>query len=179
MQDSTPTPMPASVPASGSALAPASMPSSAPAHAFSEEIRTEFQQWVRRPDHTNRARMTSEKHRILRMFLRTPALRPVTKLEIDICTQVHGYRLDEDPASNKVWRLRDSGHPQDREVILEACAFEMIIRAHCQHAHPGKNKTFDLIREKYYGITKEEVSECLIYERTKYELSISIGCMGS
>ena len=62
--------------------------------------------------------MSSEKHRILQMFLRTPALRPLNKLEVDIRTQVHGYRLDEDPLSNKLGRLRDSGHEYDREVIL-------------------------------------------------------------
>ena len=83
----------------------------------------------------------------------------MNKTENDIRTQVHGYRLDAYPGSNTLWRLRDSGHYQDREVILEDHAFDIIFRAHCQHAHPGKNKTFDLIRERYYGITKDEVSK--------------------
>ena len=46
----------------------------------------------------------------------------------------------------------------DRKVIPSESAFDTITTIHCKHAHPGKNKTFDLIREKYYGITKEEVS---------------------
>ena len=32
------------------------------------------------------------------------------KIEADIRTQVHGYRLDMDPSSNNLWRLHDSGH---------------------------------------------------------------------
>ena len=130
-----------------------------PIPAFSEDVRAEFYEWIRRPEHMNRARMSYEKQRILTMFLRTPSLRPLNKVENDIRIQVHGYQLDEDPGSNTLWRLRDSGHHQDREVILEDLAFDTIIRAHCQHAHPGKNKTFDLIRERYYGITKDKVSK--------------------
>ena len=93
------------------------------------------------------------------MFLRSPNLKPSNKIEADIRTQLHGYRLDNDQASNTLWRLRDSGHHEDRKVVLEDGAFETIVRIHCQHAHPGKNKTFDLLRERYYGITKEEVSK--------------------
>ena len=60
--------------------------------------------------------MSLEKDRILRMFLRTPNLRPPNALEADIRTQVYGYRLDADPASNTLWCLRASGHTEDRKV---------------------------------------------------------------
>ena len=134
----------------------------APVQPFSAEIRNEFYQFIRRPEHTNRARMAYEKQQIIRMFLQTPGLQPTNKLEKDLRSQVHGYRLDQDPTSQKLWRLRDSGHAEDRQVISADRAFDTITTVHCQHAHPGKNKTFDLIREKYYGITKEEVIIMLI-----------------
>ena len=101
--------------------------------------------------------MAPEKYRLLEMFLRTPELRPSNKLEADIQTQVHGYQLDIDPTSNTLWRLHDSGHMEDRKVISEDIAFNTITGVHYQHAYLGKNKTLDLVREKFYGITKEEV----------------------
>ena len=64
---------------------------------FTPEVQAEFYQWIRQPDHTNRARMSPEKHRILLMFLRSPDLRPRNRVELDIRTQISGYRLDEDP----------------------------------------------------------------------------------
>ena len=121
---------------------------------FTPEVRAEFYEWIRKPELTNRARMSHEKDRILRMFLRTLNLRPSNALEADIRTQVYGYWLDTDPANNT--RLRDSGHAEDRKVVLEDTAFETITAMHCQHAHLAKNKTFDLIRQKFYGITKKK-----------------------
>ena len=47
----------------------------------------------------------------------------------------------------------ESGHAEDRKVVPKDAAFKKL---HCQHAHPGKNKTFDLIQQRFYGITKEE-----------------------
>ena len=38
------------------------------------EVHAEFYKWIRRPEHTNRARMSPEKQRLL-MFLRSPSLR--------------------------------------------------------------------------------------------------------
>lgn len=128
-----------------------------PIQAFPDDVRAEFYRWIGRPEHTNRARMSHDKRRILRMFLRKPDLKPSNKMESGFRTLVHKYRLDNDPTSNTLWRLRDSGHSQDRKVIPEDLSFDTITRMHCQHAHPGKNKTFDLVRERYYGITKEEV----------------------
>ena len=118
----------------------------------------EFYQFIRRPEHTNRARMSYEKQQVIRTFLQMPELQPANKLEKDLRSQVHGYRLDEVPTNKTLWRLRDAGHKEDRKVIPSESAFDTITTMHCKHAHPGKNKTFDLIREKYYGITKEEVS---------------------
>jgi len=69
----------------------------------------------------------------------------------DVRTQLHGYRLDVDLMCNTLWRLRDSGHIKDR-VVSGGMAFDTITRIYCLHAHPGKNKTLDLLREEYYGI---------------------------
>jgi len=82
--------------------------------------------------------MSAEKRRLMQLFLRIPTLRT--------------------PMCNTLWRLRDSGHIKDRQVVSEDMAFDTITRIHCLHAHPGKNKTFDFLREEYYGITKEEIS---------------------
>ena len=76
------------------------------------------------------------------MFLRIPTLQPSNKIEDDLRSQLHGYRLDENPRSNTSWRLRDI---KDRNVVLEEMAFDTIAQIHCQHAHPGKNKSFDLL----------------------------------
>ena len=65
------------------------------------------------------------------------------------------------PMSNTLWRLPDSGHIKDHQVVPEDMAFDTIIRIHCKHAHTGKNKTFDL-REEYCGITRGEVSSCIL-----------------
>ena len=130
-----------------------------PIQPFTPDVQAAFHQWIRRSEHTNRARMSPEKHRILLMFLRTPDLKPRNRIEADIRTQLHGYRLDEDPTSSILWRLRDSGHTDDRKVILEDSVFHTITGVHCHHAHPGKNKTFDLVRQRFYGITKVEVSK--------------------
>ena len=60
-----------------------------PVPAFSPEIRSDFYEWIRHPYHTNRARMSIEKQQILQRFLRTPGLKPVSKLERDLRSQVH------------------------------------------------------------------------------------------
>ena len=60
---------------------------------FTPEVRAEFYEWIRKPELTNRARMSHEKDRILRMFLRTPNLRPSNALEADIrIWLLAGYR---------------------------------------------------------------------------------------
>jgi len=51
--------------------------------------------------------------------------------------------------------LRDNGHIKDRQVVPEDMAFDTITRIHCLHAHPGKNKIFDFLREEYYGLQKK------------------------
>ena len=78
------------------------------------------------------------------MFLRTSELRPNNKIEADTRTQVYGHRLDMDLSSNTLWRLHDSGHTGDQEVISDDITFIT------------RDKTFDLIQERFYG-TKEEV----------------------
>ena len=65
---------------------------------------------------TNRARMSSEKQQMLQTFLHTLGLKQSPKFESDLPSQLHGYRLDHDPTKNTLWRLRDSGHSQDRKV---------------------------------------------------------------
>ena len=42
-----------------------------------------------------------------------------------------------------------------RKVVSEDKTFDIITRTHCQHAYPGKNKTFDLVRQDYY-LTKSD-----------------------
>jgi len=63
--------------------------------------------------------MSAEKRRLMQLFLRIPTLKPTNKYEIDLRTQLHGYRLDTDPMCNTLWRLRDSGHIKDRQVVSE------------------------------------------------------------
>ena len=131
------------------------------------EVPAEFQRWTRRPEHANRARMSPTNYCLLIMFLRAPELklRPSNKLEADFRTQVHGYRLDIDPTSNTLWRSHDSGHMEDRKVISEDIAFNTITGVHCQHAHPGKNKTFDFVR--FYDINNKRRSKTnLIFLKT-------------
>ena len=61
--------------------------------------------------------------------------------------QLHGYRLDVDPMCNTF----------------------TITRIRCLHAHPGKNKTFDFLREEYYGITKK------LYSFYSFNILMSLG----
>ena len=101
--------------------------------------------------------------------------------ESDLHSQLHGYRLDHDSTKNTLWRLRDSGHSQDRKVVPEAQALDTIATLHCQYAHPRKNKTFYLLREEYYAITKEEVNMIVFWTLTimyVFMLSILIGYIG-
>ena len=62
-----------------------------PVEPFTAEVRANFDRYIRRPEHTNRARMSDEKHRIIQMFLHTSTLKPSNKLEVDLRSQVHGY----------------------------------------------------------------------------------------
>jgi len=64
---------------------------------FTAEVRANFDRFIRRPEHTNRARMSAEKRCLMQLFLRISTLKPTNKYEIDLRTQLHGYRLDADP----------------------------------------------------------------------------------
>ena len=74
-----------------------------PVPPFSPEVRSEFYEWIRHPDHTNQR------------FLCNPGFETSNKIgKKDLRSQVHGYRrLDIDPTKNTLWRLRDSGHSKD------------------------------------------------------------------
>lgn len=102
--------------------------------------------------------MSAEKQQMLQRFLRALGLKPSTKFKLNLSTQLHSYRLDHDPSTNTLWRLRHRSHSKDRKVVLEDLIFDTIPTVHGRHAPLGKNKTFDLIRTASYGITKEEVS---------------------
>ena len=66
--------------------------------------------------------MPYEKQPIIRMFLRTPGLQQqINKPEKDLRSQVHCY---QDPTSQKLWWLRNSGHAEDRQVISVDSAFD-------------------------------------------------------
>jgi len=84
--------------------------------------------------------MSAEKRRLMQLFLRIPTLKPTNKYEIDLRTQLYGYRLDADPMCNTLWRLRDSDHIKDRQVVSEDMAFDTITSIHCLHAHLGKKE---------------------------------------
>ena len=66
---------------------------------FTLEVQVEFCRWIQGSEYTNRAGVALEKHSLLLMFLRTSELRLNKKIEADIRTQVHGYRLDMDPSA--------------------------------------------------------------------------------
>jgi len=96
-----------------------------------------------------------KKRRLMQLLLRILTLKPTNKYEIDLRTQLHGYRLDADPTCNTLWRLRDSGPMKDRQVVSEDMAFDTITRIHCLHAHPGKNKTFDFFEKSIMELQKK------------------------
>jgi len=114
--------------------------------------------------------MSAEKRRLMQLFLHIPTLTPTNKYEIDLRSQLHGYRLDADPMCNTLWRLRDSGHIKDRQDM----AFDTITRIHCLHAHPGKNKTFDFLSRRVLWNYKRRGK--LLY--SFYSL-MSLGSMGT
>jgi len=66
--------------------------------------------------------MSTETHRLSQMFLRIPTSKLLNEIELDLRSQLHGYPLDEKLRSNTLWRLRDSGRTNDREVVLEEMA---------------------------------------------------------
>jgi len=96
--------------------------------------------------------MCAEKRRL---FLRIPSLKSTNKYEIDLRTQLHGYRLDADPMCNTLWRLRDSGHIKDRQVVSEDMAFVSITRIHCLPAHPGRIKSLIFFEKSIMELQKK------------------------
>ena len=126
----------------------------------------------------NRARMSHEKdNNTLRMFLHNLNLRPSNAPEADRYSFPGIWlpdRLDADPASNTLWRLRDSVHTEDCKVVPEDAALDTIttIHSHCQHHTPGRIRPSTLSDKSFIvTITKEEVCIIIIasiFNCTKY-----------
>lgn len=54
-------------------------------------------------------------------------------------------------------------------------AFDVISKVHDEFGHDGKNKTFEVIEERYYGIIRDDVSYyCLLHLLYKYTTANSV-----
>ena len=71
----------------------------------------------------------------------------------------------ENESNNAVKRRHYNGNMRDRQE--DWLAFGTLVGIYCKHAHPRKNKTFDLLDEGYYGVKK--TTEVIIVSKSLHE----------
>ncbi|EXU94631.1 integrase core domain protein, partial [Metarhizium robertsii] len=103
---------------------------------------------------TNRERIEYTKWRELHILLDNPDRKPRNQTESRL---KHRALSEFELINNRLHRRPDSKHPEPRYVVPENEAFDTIANQHLRLLHAGKNKTWEAVQQKFYGITRADV----------------------
>jgi len=98
-----------------------------------------------------------------------PEAKPIAQSDDE---RQHQYNQRGDARSSyqvidgQLYRKPSDPQEQPRYVVCEHEVFERIKTVHLQLGHAGKNKTFEILQKRYYGITRAETIWLLKHCRT-------------
>lgn len=122
--------------------------------AFDESAAVDFLSYISNPTHSNRERLTYERKCALIHYCAHPEDKGVTKTERNTRTRSTEYQL----TGGQLFRKPSHQHPEPRLVVLGDDTFATVVREHHCLQHAGRDKTWNAVDKKYYGITKKEVA---------------------
>ncbi|KAF5120961.1 SCAN domain-containing protein 3 [Metarhizium anisopliae] len=121
---------------------------------FPNDVRSAFKSYIESPAYTNRERIEYTKWRELHILLDNPDRKPRNQTESRL---KHRALSEFELINNRLHRRPDSKHPEPRYVVPENEAFDTIANQHLRLLHAGKNKTWEAVQQKFYGITRAAV----------------------
>ncbi|KAI9882095.1 MAG: Rad2 nuclease, partial [Watsoniomyces obsoletus] len=130
-----------------------------PREPFTGQTEELFDRLINDPEHKNKARVNHEKKLSYRHWLRNPTDRAVGS------TSEKQKQYNEKNRALTLFELRDGqlwrrAHCKEpaKYVVCTYEVFERIKATHLQLEHAGITKTFQALQERYYGISKDEVT---------------------
>ncbi|KIN08866.1 hypothetical protein OIDMADRAFT_48707 [Oidiodendron maius Zn] len=122
---------------------------------FPNDVRIAFQSYVQGPGYINRERVPYEKWNRIHVHLDTPDLKPDNATDSRLKYRAHTeFQL----VNNKLFRRPDSMFLNLRYTVPESEVFDTIANEHLQLLHAGQIKTWAAVQQKYYGISRQEVT---------------------
>jgi hypothetical protein len=121
---------------------------------FPNEVRNAFEAYIHSPIYTNRERIEYIKWQYLHILLDNPDKKPENQTESRL---KHRALTEFQLINNKLYRLSDSRFPELRYVVPESEVFDIIAGIHQQLLHTGKNKIWEAIQRRFYGIKRQDV----------------------
>lgn len=119
-------------------------------------IEHEFLEWLRNPENAerNKFRISHEQRREYKAFLTDPTRKGTNpKLRNWRNRAINNFALQD----GQLYHL-GGAKSNLRKVIMMDDVWEFVWPLHVQGGHMGRDKTWAEVRDKYYGITKEEVA---------------------
>ncbi|KFY81192.1 hypothetical protein V499_00018 [Pseudogymnoascus sp. VKM F-103] len=124
---------------------------------FPYDVRTAFEAYISSPTYYNREQFSHQKWSQIRTILEDPtAFTPHNKESINLKHHtLSSFKL----VNNKIYKQSDKRSDKQhlRYVFQKAEVFDVIAQEHLKLLHAGRNKVWPIIRQKYYGIKREDV----------------------
>ncbi|KFY75310.1 hypothetical protein V499_04706 [Pseudogymnoascus sp. VKM F-103] len=124
---------------------------------FPFDVRTAFEAYISSPTYYNREQFSHEKWSQIHTILEDPAaFIPHNKESTNLKHHtLSSFKL----VNNKLYKQSDrrSDKQHLRAVVQKAKVFDVIAQEHLKLLHAGRNKVWPTIKQKYYGIKREDV----------------------
>ncbi|CEJ92864.1 hypothetical protein VHEMI08492 [[Torrubiella] hemipterigena] len=122
--------------------------------AFPNDVRKAFDEFIHADSYNNRERIEYSKWVRLHIHLDQSNLVPETQTDSRLR---HRAYSEFELINKKLYRQPDKRFTKSRYVVPESEAFDIIANKHLQLLHTGQDKTWDAIKQQFYGIKREEL----------------------
>ncbi|KAH0604070.1 uncharacterized protein H6S33_007101 [Morchella sextelata] len=141
---------------------------------FSSNARVAFELYYSRSENRNRFYLTEPEHSLPFAFCLNRAKPAKSAREDDFKSRA---KKEFFLCDVKLFKRRIDGSTDGaRYVIRPNEVFDAIVAAHCSNQHPGIDKIYKNIKNRYYGIVRAE--DAIIEPNSKMPLSVFYGNMG-
>lgn len=121
---------------------------------FPNDVRRAFDEFIHSDSYSNRERIEYSKWVRLHIHLDQSDLIPESKVDSRLR---HRAYAEFELINKKLYRQPDKRFKNSRYVVPESEAFDIIANEHLRLLHTGQDKTWDIIKQRYYGIKREDV----------------------
>ena len=124
--------------------------------AFNDANAKDFERWISQDGHTNKSVLTPQKRMEYRFWLNNPGEKVTgTREEKQKRYNDRNFALNHfELQRGQVYRKAETSRGIQYGVRLALCtwdSFRLVAEVHEELKHTGINKTFDIVRQRYYG----------------------------